>query len=105
MIERPRILYRCAFAILLGVAIPACGFAQGQSQTPAQDSSAVRDMPLTGEQRKAYVGEYLTELPLDDFGWQGHVIGCQGRQMFAVFRVGAVVATRLPSRSPSGHRA
>jgi len=61
--ETRRILYRCAFTILLGAGVPSWGFAQGQNGTTARDSSAVRDMPLTAEQRKAYVGDYSTELP------------------------------------------
>jgi hypothetical protein len=66
MITTFRVLSRCAFVLVFGFGLPAGVLAQGQGKDPSRDSAAAKEVPLTGEQRKMYIGNYTTELPGGD---------------------------------------
>jgi hypothetical protein len=57
------ILSRCAFAILIGFDLPACMQHQARSQEQIHQGALVKDLSLSPEQRKTYVGTYATQLP------------------------------------------
>lgn len=58
-----RISSRYALALILFFGLPTTVVAQGKGEDSARDTASVKDLPLTAEQRQAYIGGYKTELP------------------------------------------
>lgn len=60
--NRAAVRLACAAAVL-ALAAPMRLAAQTQPQAPAAAAEAIKDLPLTAEQRQAYVGNYEASLP------------------------------------------
>lgn len=66
MITTLRMLSRVTFILMVALGLPTRLFAQGQGKDPSRDSAAVKEVSLSAEQRKMYIGNYTTELPGGD---------------------------------------